>query len=386
MSWPYWRLKLAALTAFLTLYFYPLATYVSGQEAIFMWLLFGVPSLVALLLPARASSIALGLGVAQSIVFGGIAGLAVCTGAPVLLVSSGAGKPIAEFTLVLLGQSFLFWAAIRLSAGSNAVVMWLTAGFAIVALLAAMIRMEDVRHHNMTPGAVYRVVACAESYADSHRGEYPDSLNTMSHIPNCLYPFDATGHSDEGQIRFTPIRSGSGAVAGYSILFGPRTFFGNLKTAEYVDQTGVIHKPKGDAIATPSDPARENVSTSLAPWSQCLLKYGQTHPGTPFPNKLRDMLRKDWPCVRPVGFEEDDQITNNDYTIQYKSPSEAEPASTFSFSIQARPNHYGESGIRSYYVDESGVIHATVKNRPANKNDPAIPFCEWNLGTSCQTE
>lgn len=386
MSWPYWRLKLAALIAFLTLYFYPLATYVGGEEAIFMWLLYGVPSLVALLLPARASSIALGLGLAQSIVFGGIAGLAVCTGAPVLLVSSAAGKPIAEFTLVLLGQSFLFWSAIRLSAGSNAVGTWLTAGFAIAALIATMTRLEDVRHHNITPGAVYRVVACADSYASSHDGQYPDSVQTMSRETNCLYPFDASGHSNQGQIRYKPVRTANGNVVGYSLLFGPETFFGNLRTAEYIDQTGIVHRPKDHPIATVRDPVSENVSMELAEWSQCLLKYGQTHPGTSFPKKLRDMLRKDWPCVRPAGFEEDDQITNNNYTIQYKSPSGAEPASTFSFSIQARPNQYGESGIRSYYVDESGIIRATVKNRPANHNDDPIPSCEWSMGLPCKAE
>ena len=386
MNWPYWRFKVAAFGAFLTLYFYPLATYVRGEDAIFMWLLFGVPSLVTLLLPERASSIARGLAVGQSMVFGGIAGLAVITGVPVLLVSSGNGEEIAEFTLLLLGQSFLFWAAIRLSARPNGIVTWFTSGLAIAALVPAMIRVEDVRHHNMTPSAVYRVVACAESYADNHGGEYPESLQIMSQIPNCLYPFDETGHSDQGQIRFTPVRSGSGRVIGYSILFGPRTFFGKLKTAEYVDQTGIVHKPKDHPFATQSDPVRENDSTSLAVWSQCLLKYGQTHPGIPYPSTLADMLKPGWPCHRPVGFEKDDLIVRNDYTIQYKSPSQATPSNTASFSVQARPNSYRETGVRSYYVDESGIIRATVKNRPANKNDAPIPSCEWNVGTSCQTE
>ena len=194
-----------------------------------------------------------------------------------------------------MGHVFLFWAAIHLSPSLSGVVTWFTSGIAIAALVLAMIRLEDVRHHNMTPNAVYGVVACAESYADNHRGEYPDSLQIMSQIPNCLFPFDAAGHSHAGQIRFTPVRSGGGAVTGYSILFGPRTFFGNLKTAEYVDRTSIIHKPKGHPIATQSDPVRENVSTSLVVWSQCLLKYGETHPGIPYPSTLPDMLKPDWP-------------------------------------------------------------------------------------------
>jgi hypothetical protein len=162
------------------MYLFPLATYVRGEDAIFMWLLFGAPSLVTLLLPERASSIARGLALGQSVVFGGIAWLAVCTGVPVLLVSSGNGDKIAEFTLVLMGHVFLFWAAIHLSPSLSGVVTWFTSGIAIAALVLAMIRLEDVRHHNMTPNAVYRVVASAESYADNHRGEYPDSLQIMS--------------------------------------------------------------------------------------------------------------------------------------------------------------------------------------------------------------
>ena len=75
-----------------------------------------------------------------------------------------------------------------------------------------------------------------------------------------------------------------------------------------------------------------------------------------FPNKLKDMLRSDWPCKPTRDVEGDHLIPDNSYTVYYRSPSEAMPGDPSSFSLQARPNQYAESGVRSYYVDEDGVL------------------------------
>jgi hypothetical protein len=43
------------------------------------------------------------------------------------------------------------------------------------------------------------------------------------------------------------------------------------------------------------------------------------------------------------------------------------------FHISARPTRYGVSGLRSYYADQTGSIHATPLDRAATSNDPQIP-------------
>ena len=43
-----------------------------------------------------------------------------------------------------------------------------------------------------------------------------------------------------------------------------------------------------------------------------------------------------------------------------------------SFTISARPITYGQTGFRSFFVDESQRVHATTEDRPANSNDPIV--------------
>jgi hypothetical protein len=402
MDWPYWRFKLAALFAFLSFYPYTLTTAMRGEDAALMWLLFGSPSLIILFLPSRALSVARGLAFGQSLVFGVMTGFILCVAVPVWLVSGAKEFMLPEIVVFFIAQTALFFAAVCIPPQLNGVyyrssiIAWFTTAVTASSLVLTMMRVEDISQHQMTPYAVYRVVACAEAYADHRNGTYPESLQAMVQAastwsgPNCIYPFDANGDSENGpvygRVRYMPVQSAGGRVVGYSILFGPRTFFGNMKTAEYIDQTGIVHKSRNQAIATASDPVTDNVTTSLEEWSQCLAKEKRTLPNMIFPNKLKDMLRSDWPCKPTRDVEGDHLIPDNSYTVYYRSPSEAMPGDPSSFSLQARPNQYAESGVRSYYVDEDGVLRATVKDRPANKKDSPIPACEWDVRTTCHSD
>ena len=46
------------------------------------------------------------------------------------------------------------------------------------------------------------------------------------------------------------------------------------------------------------------------------------------------------------------------------------------FRLEARPLRYGETGLRSYLLDESGVVHATPEPRTARPDDPMADDCE----------
>ena len=63
-------------------------------------------------------------------------------------------------------------------------------------------------------------------------------------------------------------------------------------------------------------------------------------------------------------------ISENGYIITYH-PS-APDASHFMalFTFSARPDAYGKTGRRSFFVDESGIVRCTVANRPATPSDP----------------
>jgi hypothetical protein len=61
------------------------------------------------------------------------------------------------------------------------------------------------------------------------------------------------------------------------------------------------------------------------------------------------------------------------------------PSMTFkSFEITARPEHYGVTGVRSYYLDPYGKIHVTMEDRPASAADDLAPACEYQPFARCQ--
>lgn len=66
------------------------------------------------------------------------------------------------------------------------------------------------------------------------------------------------------------------------------------------------------------------------------------------------------------------------YVIQYnpgppiETPPMGCPAGATSYTITARPLKYEKTGIRSFLIDESGVIRATAENRAATAQDPPL--------------
>jgi hypothetical protein len=53
-------------------------------------------------------------------------------------------------------------------------------------------------------------------------------------------------------------------------------------------------------------------------------------------------------------------------------PRQSSPTSVTGYSYGARPEHYGRTGYRSFFADETAVIRSTRENRPATAKDPPI--------------
>jgi len=65
------------------------------------------------------------------------------------------------------------------------------------------------------------------------------------------------------------------------------------------------------------------------------------------------------------------------YRLEYRPGAPVEhaaagcPAGVRSYTEGARPVSYKTTGVRSFYMDESGVIRFTRKDRPATADDPS---------------
>jgi len=66
-----------------------------------------------------------------------------------------------------------------------------------------------------------------------------------------------------------------------------------------------------------------------------------------------------------------DPATKQGYRFTYVPAGGGPPVATF--ELHARPVSYLVSGERSFYTDQSLIVHATSANSPAGPGDPVIP-------------
>jgi len=245
----------------------------------------------------------------------------------------------------------------------------------------------QTNYTSMNPELVYRVITGSETYKASHGGLYADSLNslTLAQGENCIYPFSIDGSPPYGKTRYQPLLRADGRVTGYSIIFGGTRFWGRFSPGGFTYQTGILHISLDHQNAASADSVPPNITTFLHEWDQCLAKQAQAYPGVAFPAGLKSMMAPEWKC-KPDWYVEDDYLAPwQSYRVYCYSdtPEEAKPRAAF--HLLGRPNQYGASGVRHYYVDESGVIRGTPANREATRDDPPIPECEWAEHKACSS-
>jgi hypothetical protein len=147
---------------------------------------------------------------------------------------------------------------------------------------------------------------------------------------------------------------------------GRRSFF--------IDESGVLRgADKNGAVATVSDPEIED---ECLPYEQCAISdlralysaeitysatKGNGNYGTFTQLYEFGLIRK----RLASGF-----LHGYIFTCTIVPQTNSTPAS---FKISAVPASYGTSGIRSFFIDESGVLRGADKNgAPANEDDPPI--------------
>jgi hypothetical protein len=128
-------------------------------------------------------------------------------------------------------------------------------------------------------------------------------------------------------------------------------------------------------------PARER-GTDLPPGPMAFDANG----GDTYPADLRGLLsikaQYGVPCVQSYLAKDlsvldlwRDNFSYQFYKFQYQ-PTNAVNGKYKGFRLDARPLEYGKRALRSYFMDESGVAHATPQDRAATAED-ADANCEF---------
>jgi len=180
---------------------------------------------------------------------------------------------------------------------------------------------------------LYKPVACALKYHQSH-ADWPASLRQAADIPGC--------QGVEHDIAYQ------------------RTSYGfTMQTTRrdplyYADESGIIRI--NGRSGTIADNCGQIIGIILFRLQEYKVKERQYPPSlsaVPYLNSFLQGEEGGMPCM--IAYHQD---------------------SRDAFNITARPKQYGIIGLRSYYVDQTGVVHATPFDRPAAADDPLAPAKE----------
>lgn len=101
---------------------------------------------------------------------------------------------------------------------------------------------------------------------------------------------------------------------------------------------------------------------------ECAIAYASSHPARGFPAQLDLLGPKGTKCLEPFSPEKE----KSGYTFTYASSVPDANGKVETYFVAARPINRGRPGHRSFYMDTTGVIHATGEDRDATLQDPAV--------------
>ena len=382
-------LKAAAVLSYFSFYLWLSNTQLNAEQARFLWLWYGIPSVLILLIPKRWLALARGMAIGQ--------GMYLCQQAVLPLAldlpSNGLSHGMVALLGFVLAQALLVFAALLLGWPSkDAEIVSLVCG-ATASLLFITLTVHRWEGTVSMPFAenVYPTVSCLDRYALAHEGSYPASLEELTRTTGkyCVPGSMSSGPWRPQKLFYHPAHGSDGRIIGYSILFGPDDFWGKVRTAWYVDQSGLVHaSPKGQ-FATRQDPVLSNQPLELKNWSECYARYNAAHPASGESFDWNPILHPEGPCRPDIRDIQDGHVqlgqSYKSYTAHFYVKPPDSTGRQSGFYVIARPDQYGRSGVRSYYFDETGIIRGTPQNREANSADEPTPECEWKEHVNCST-
>ena len=319
-----------------------------------------------------------------------------------------------------IARSALLPSAGRRVLGRLAVILYVIALAAFMRRGDTMVmtrRVEEAEaiaaHMNSAPDstrkAIRRTQLCLAAYHAAHPAEgYPKALAALGPGgAGCIDDAVARGTLGLWQMRYVPnVSDSAGRVADYWLVAEPTTTFGRGEIY-YANASGVIYQTK-DAARDNSILLKQSVPSSPVPPAdgtllsiddspvprllgtrRCVLEhltYGpRTLPKTLVGNRCR------FAGLDPDGSELTTSVAApgqsggpfGKYRVTYNPIRNVYDSSIVTFSMSARPATYGVDGLRSYLIDDAGVVHWTSEDREATLRDREVSPCESGSGESC---
>lgn len=274
--------------------------------------------------------------------------------------------------------------------------LWVLAINPAVMLLQKRASDRYVLAHDLAKGApylMYRTESCLLQYKAKHGG-FPQTLADVDDkIPGCLQSGMAQGRAIGGY-RMRYLVKGPAPHSRFSLTALPEVRSPDAAVTFFADESGVLRTFSGDRPGTPGE-------AGVAPADEFLQIQGciadftaRSDKSNKFGNDSRisyDASQMRYPAsfaemaVQPACFVNDrhegETWKGAAYRYFYRPLlQDGRP----NFTLTARPLEYGVTGLRSYFVDNHLIIHATSEDREATTADPWAYRCELqSLGTLC---
>jgi hypothetical protein len=271
---------------------------------------------------------------------------------------------------------------------------------------------------------------CVFQYRQTHPGQgFPPSASAMGVADgntSCLTGSEITGPPDGYQVSYESEPANSSGTVTRFHVFILRTDAGKSDSLGYfLDESGVTAGLTKKSI---SDTAPANSADSepladaplrrggtlftalpfhLRKIRDCLVQMRDADPGKQFPLTAEPLLDKIDPYGNPcipvyergpsshADFRSNTfvfalnslntwnvQIPSPKYRFRYTPQPDSSGART-RFNLTAKPVSYNDDGVRSYFIDEKGLLRATSDNREATASDQELAKCEYLIGLQC---
>jgi hypothetical protein len=412
---------IVAFAAFALVCVWLRAVYVLGQidswqvryelrRSILIALAYACVLLFGLLRPTRrfAGSLALGVAVMGFITVGG-SGLSGLLQLALAWALAGAVRPSMAFAIwgFLLGNLVLAVAALvsvirrrTLHVGLVALAVVFVGG--IDPALRAL-RQYDIERANRAqelakggPYVLFRTESCLLRFRTA-RGSagYPDSLAQLDQtLPGCLQSGLAEGR-EIGSYRVEYHAVGPAPIEHFSLIAIPSVHDTQGMISFFADETGIVRTLTGNRLAEASDgsvtPAQDyymmrrclrDFDGLFAKTKNGTRAENQSEQGSArYPLSFAEMAPRDRCYLR--GQIDGDGWKTAAYEFSYH---EFTQEGAENFALSARPLQYAVTGLRSYFMDNTFVVHATSEDRDATVNDPMADVCEFLSLVACGEE
>lgn len=239
---------------------------------------------------------------------------------------------------------------------------------------------------NGAPTVIYQIQSCLQRIKVSTGNmNYPRTLPEAERaLPGCLPEGLASGGA-VGGYRYLYQAANQAPADRFSLVADPTVRVGKVLYSFFSDETAVIRQQGENVLATANDsslaPAADfdqlvGVVNNYTWWQERDAGRRFVEGALHFPETADDLLKVSGIQINGSHAAGQDTFESHGYRFMYRKTAD----DFENFELTARPIEYGANGIRSFLIDNTGMAHATVEDRPATRNDPDALYCDFQPG------